>query len=416
LFCNSYFLCAYNSNNDALCNPLLVVFAHFITKDFDMRILHYSIIALFICCTAAVQNVSAQGRLTLPPDGNNQKSSVTQYIGLVKVTITYNSPNVISPSGEDRTGKIFGKLVPFGMGESDFGYQTPMPWRAGANESTTFSVSHDVLIEGKKLPAGNYALYMMPDPNEWTIIFAKNAAAWGSYFYKESDDVLRVKVKSQKAEFHQWLTYEFTERKGTSATVALMWEHVKVPFSIEVPGITEYYLAAIRAELTSAIGFTPEAWVRAAQFCLQQNVNLQEALQWSEYAIAAPYVGERTFTTLSTKAQVLSRLGKRASADSLMNLALNHPTASVNDIHSYARQLQTQGKKQEAVKVFELNARRYPNVWPTNWGLARGYAATGDYKKALDCAQKALAETPDAASKKVVQDGIEKLKAGKDIN
>src|ERR1700688_1456265 len=94
--------------------------------------------------------------LTLPPSGNNQKASVVQYIGPVRVAIDYSSPAVHGPDGKDRRGQIWGKLVPYGLSTSPFGNGKPDPWRAGANENTVFAVSHEVNVEGKPLPAGRY--------------------------------------------------------------------------------------------------------------------------------------------------------------------------------------------------------------------------------------------------------------------
>jgi hypothetical protein len=354
--------------------------------------------------------------LTAPPSGNNQKASVTQYIGLVKITVDYNSPNVTSPAGEDRTGKIWGQLVPYGMAKEEFGMAGIIPWRAGANENTAISFSHDVMVEGKKLAAGRYGFHTIPGADEWTLIFSKTSTAWGSYFYREADDVLRVKVKPQKNEFHQWLAYEFPVRKPNAATCALVWENLKVPFSIEVPNLNDYYVEQMRKELITDIGFAWQSWNQAAQFCVQNNINLEEALIWSNYAVAGPFIGEANFSTLSTKSQVLYKLDKKTQADSVMNVAVNHPTATVMDIHTTARSLQAQGRKQDAVKMFEMNAKRNSGAWVAHWGLARGYSSLGEYGKALSAAQKALTLNPDENNKKNIQGGIEKLKANKDIN
>ena len=123
-----------------------------------------AMLSLFITAVANGQGV------TLPPSGANQKSSVTQWIGPVKVTINYSSPDVHSPTGEDRRGKIWGQLVPWGAPDTAFGTCTECPWRAGANENTVFSVSHDVKIDGQPLPAGRYGLHMVAGPEEWTLI------------------------------------------------------------------------------------------------------------------------------------------------------------------------------------------------------------------------------------------------------
>src|SRR5205814_1033600 len=103
--------------------------------------------------------------LSLPPSGNNQRASITQGIGPVRVTIDYSSPAVHGPTGSgdiaDRRGKIWGGLVPYGMTDQGFGHRKPTPWRAGANENTVFAVSHDVSINGQPLAAGKYGLQML---------------------------------------------------------------------------------------------------------------------------------------------------------------------------------------------------------------------------------------------------------------
>jgi Protein of unknown function (DUF2911). len=115
-------------------------------------------------------SVVSWAQMTLPPNGNNQKSEVSQYLGLVKVTIVYSSPDV---AGRE----IWGKIVPYGLTE-----QNPLPWRAGANENTTISFSHDVDVEGKPIKAGTYGLHMIPGQEEWTIIFSNNIVGMGKFF------------------------------------------------------------------------------------------------------------------------------------------------------------------------------------------------------------------------------------------
>ncbi|HYU31808.1 MAG TPA: DUF2911 domain-containing protein, partial [Thermoanaerobaculia bacterium] len=156
------------------------------------------------CLLAAVPAVAQQPGLTLPPDGDNELASVTQGIGLVRVTIQYNSPDVHSPTGEDRRGKIWGGLVPYGMASLGFGTcGDQCPWRGGANENTVFTTSHDVKIEGQPLPAGSYGLHFLPGQDEWTVIFSKNSTSWGSFTYDAKEDALRVKVKPQKSDYNE---------------------------------------------------------------------------------------------------------------------------------------------------------------------------------------------------------------------
>src|SRR5450432_2223376 len=99
--------------------------------------------------------------LSTPPSGNNQKASVTQYIGPVRIGIDYSSPAVHGPDGKDRRGQIWGKLVPYGLTDLGYGLGKPAPWRAGANENTVFAISDNVTIDGKPLAAGRYGLHMI---------------------------------------------------------------------------------------------------------------------------------------------------------------------------------------------------------------------------------------------------------------
>ena len=359
----------------------------------------------------------AHAQLTLPPDGENQKASVTQYIGLVKVTIDYNSPDVHAPNSEDRRGKIWGQLVPYGLApDLGFGTCKGCPWRAGANENTVFTVSHDVKIEGQLLKAGRYGLHMIPEKDgDWTLILSNNASSWGSFFYDPSEDALRVKVKPSKGEYHEWLTYEFTDRKPDQATVALQWEDVQVPWTIKVDNIQDLYIARVRDQLRTNTGFNWTNWVAAADYAM--NINRpNDALYFAEAAVNRTFVGQENFRTLNALSRAQEATGKTAEAKATREKAWSHPTASVFDLHQAGRQLLAQGKKEDALRIWELNAKRNPNAWPVNVGLARGYSANGKYKDALKYAKLALAQAPDDLNRKNLADAVTKLEAGKDMN
>jgi hypothetical protein len=351
--------------------------------------------------------------LTLPPSGNNQKASVTQYIGPVKVTIDYSSPAVHGPDGKDRRGQIWGKLVPYGM--SDLGFQAGRlsPWRGGANVNTVFEVSDPVTIEGQPLPAGKYGLHLIAGPEEWTIVFSKNASAWGSFFYDDKDDALRIKVKPAKHEYREWLTYEFTARRPAEATAELQWEELAVPWTIRVDNIGDLYISRIRHDLTGEIGFNAEAYDAAAQYCVDTGTHLEDGLKWADAAINLPFAGRTNFDTLSTKAQVLTKMGREAEAQTIMQTALHLPSATPIQLHQYGRELLAAKKTQEALEVFKLNAQRNGGAWPVNVGLARGYMAVGDYKTALEYARKAAAEAPDKQDRDNLEAMVKALSEGK---
>lgn len=356
--------------------------------------------------------------ITLPPSGDNQKASVTQQIGPVKVTIDYSSPDVHAPNGEDRRGKIWGSDVAhYGFRDEAFGTCTQCPWRAGANENTVLTVSHDVKIEGQPLPAGRYGVHMaVGKENEpWTLILSKNHRSWGSYYYDPAEDALRVSVKPAKSEYHEWLTYEFVDRKADRATVALKWEDVQVPFTIAVDNVTDLYLAQIRDELRNQPGFSWQNWVAASQYALQAR-RPQDALEFAETAVTRQFVGQENFQTLNALAAAQEATGRTAEATATREKAVNHRTAGPLEIHGYGRQLLGRGKKEEALRVWEMNAKRNPDVWVVHVGLARGYSAAGRYKDALKHAKLALAQVPDDLNRRALEAGIKKLEQGKDMN
>ena len=353
--------------------------------------------------------------ITLPPSGDNQRSEVIQQIGLVRVSLEYSSPDVHAPNGDDRRGKIWGTLVPYGIHDLGFNNRKG-PWRAGANENTVFSVSHPVKIEGQPLAAGKYGLHMLAGEGDWTLIFSKNATSWGSFSYDQAEDALRVTVKPEKAPYREWLTYDFLDRRVDRATVALMWEELRVPFTITVDDMPGLYIANMRRELRNMPGFRWQEWNNAAQYCLQVNRNLEEALTWAENASSMPGVGVVNFTTLSTKAQILDKLSRPADAAAVMTKAMELPNASPVEIHMYGRRLQLEGKNKEAMQVFQNNAKRFGDVWPVHVGLARAYSAAGDYKTALKHAEIALTQAPDSLNRKNLEDAVVRLKQGQDMN
>ncbi len=351
--------------------------------------LHALLIASFM--------VAAQS-IPLPPSGGNQKSQVTQWIGLVNVTITYSSPDVHGPNGEDRKGKIWGGPAHYGYIDQGFGTSKAAPWRAGANENTTIEFSHDVKIGGKDVKAGKYGLLLAVEQDKpWTWILSKDYNSWGSYFYNPELDVVRVESRPQDCEYTEWLTYSFDNRQRNTATAYLQWENKRVGFAIDVPNTNDLYISSIKDVLKgTTAGFQYENYINAAAFTVQNNTNLEQGLFWAEQAITNPFYGQENFTSLSVKAQILTALNREAEAETVMNKAIKHPTATVQLIHQYGRRLLNVGKTQKALEVFKFNAKQYPNdKFTPNVGLARAYTSLGDKKSAIKYWESALKNIPD---------------------
>ena len=174
----------------------------------------YSIFFLliaFVLFTNLTQAQNTKKDLRISP-----KATVIQIVGFTEVRIDYSRPGV-------KKREIWGKLVPYDA-----------VWRAGANEATKITFSTDVTVEGKKLKKGAYSLFAIPGKNDWTIIFNKVADQWGAFEYNESEDALRVKVKTEKAIWQEWLSYTINKASDTSAVIRLEWEKIKVPIKVEV--------------------------------------------------------------------------------------------------------------------------------------------------------------------------------------
>ncbi len=356
-----------------------------------------------------VQGMSV-AQLQLPDGGVNLKRTTGTQIGVTDIEINWNAPGV-----KGREGAIWGtSIAPYGFTVLGFGSDVESPWRAGANENTTISFSTDVVINGKKLSAGKYGFFIALYQDTSTLIFSKTTTAWGSYFYKHENDVLRVGTMQQKEQKQgvERLDYTLSNQTDRSVEIALEWEKWRIPFKVEVD-LTATTLASIRAQLSGALGFDPPSLQTAASWCLNNNVNFEEALRWINVAVDPALGGVNTFAVLSTKAGLLNKLNRKAEADQAMTQALEN--ASALEMHGYGRQLLAEKKVKEAMAIFEKNYKKHKGAWPTNGGMMRGYSAMGELKKALEYARLALAQAPNDVNKRALEQAVKTLESGKPL-
>ena len=361
-----------------------------------------TLLMLFTYIPAAAQ------MMRLPEANTNYKCKTGRQLGATNIEITWNAPGV-----KGREGKIWGTDVAwYGFNVLGFGSSTASPWRAGADECTNISFSTDVTINGKPLAAGKYAFFIALYPDSCVLIFNKNINAWGSYFYKSEMDALRVTTYQQKdvKESKERLEYNFSKQTNNSVEVSLDWERWRIPFKAEVD-VTATTLAYIRSQMSGAAGFDPPSLESAATWCLQNNVNTEEALAWINAAVDPNLGGVNNFKNLSVKAGLLNKLNKKEEADKMMKAAIDK--ATVTELHNYGRQLLAEKKVAEALEIFEMNYKKFNGAWPTSAGLMRGYSAKGDLKKALEYANKAVADAPSPEVKKIMVAAAETLAKGK---
>jgi hypothetical protein len=357
----------------------------------------------------AISSASAQvNSLTAEPDGGNKKASISEQIGIVKIEINYSRPGV-----KGREGKIWGTNVAhYGFVDQGHGTSYAAPWRAGANENTTMSFSHPVKINGQDLPAGTYGFFIALGETESTLIFNKINTSWGSFYYDETEDALHVTVKNQTLDKSvEWLKYEFMDETPNSAVIALLWEKRMIPFTVTIER-EKLQIAAFRNDFRTTRPYYD--FIQAAQWCLNNNVELEQALAWIDRGTYFRIMGQKNFRTLSTRALVLERLGRKDEAKKSMDEAL--PMGTVTEVHFYGRQLIGAKETDEAFKVFKMNYDRSPKEYTTNVGMARAYSAKGDYKKALGYLKIALPVATDDRAKQNIEAQIKTLEEGKDIN
>jgi len=220
---------------------------------------------LMVC---AVLKTNAQARIP----GASTTQTLSQDLSLGKVIITYSRPNV-------KGRKIFGTLEPYGE-----------VWRAGANAATTITFTEDVIIEGNKVPAGEYGFFTIPGPDEWTIILNKTFKQWGAYSYKQVDDLLRFKVKVTMLDSSvETFTMQFSNATTKSNDLNLAWDKTAVSIHFESDDD-----AQVMANIDTLMQKDPKsnAFV-AVQYYYENNKDLNKALAWATAAHAsdpkAPY-------------------------------------------------------------------------------------------------------------------------------
>lgn len=320
----------------------------------------------------------------------SQHAVITQRVGITDITINYHRPLV-------NKREVWGKLVPYGQ-----------VWRAGANENTTIKFTDNVTIEGKPLAKGIYGLHMIPGENEWTVIFSNIHTAWGSFTYKQADDALRVTVKPRAADMHEALTYDFDDVKADSAVATLTWEKVTVPFTVGV-NVHDVVQASLHNQLQGLAQYTWEGWDDAANYLLAEKYDYDEALKYEDSSIQ----NEERFDNLMTKSQILDAMNRNDDAKAARTKAI--AMGNIQQLHGYGRQLQAQGKQDEAFAVFQMNIKKDPNNWLVHSEVARIACAKGDFDKAVKEMKLSAAGAPDQ-NKPFMENLAKRLEAKENIN
>jgi hypothetical protein len=214
-------------------------------------------------------------------------ATVSQKVGLTQVTVDYSRPSV-------KKRKIFGNLVPYGK-----------VWRTGANKITTIKLDNDVMVNGKKLAAGSYALATIPNVAEWTIIFNSDDKQWGVYDYDEKKDVLRFTVKPTKtATVTENFTIALDQTSSTTLNVVISWEKTSIKFKVEHDP-NEQILAEIK-EKTAKADCTTDTYYDAADYYAEKGLDLNQAYAWAEKVVEK----DQKYWTYELHGRIAAKLGK----------------------------------------------------------------------------------------------------------
>lgn len=259
--------------------------------------MHYKsvLLRLFIFYFGITTYAFAQ--ITIPKKSPYAK--IYQKVGLTDINIEYSRP-----SARGRT--IFGDLVPYNQ-----------LWRTGANASTKIKLSTDVEILGQEVPAGQYAIYTIPNKDSWEFVFHKNTSLWGTggKDYTETENLMRFKVESQtEANFAETFQISIEDLSDIQCTIILAWGHTRVAFQVDL----ETDLEVLKNIDKAMQGIAANTYYSAASYYLDKQLDLNKALGWIDKAIDQT----NSYWMVRKKAQILFAQNKTSSAIEVNRKAL----------------------------------------------------------------------------------------------
>lgn len=245
----------------------------------------------------------AQGIKTPAP---SPTQTLKQDFALSSIEINYSRPAA-------KSRKVFGDLVPFGK-----------IWRTGANGATKITFGEDVKVGGMPVKAGSYAIYSVPNANEWEIIINKGANNSGLTGYKTEDDVARFKVKPMQLPMNiESFTIILGNLTASSASVQILWENTAVEFPV-VADID----SKIMAQINSAMTVDSRPYFQAASYYFDNGKDTAKALEWANKAVEAQ---PTAFWVMHLKAKIQAKAGDKAGAKATAMKSIELAKEAKND-------------------------------------------------------------------------------------
>ena len=262
-----------------------------------------------IISTLLMAVVCSTGFSQVKTPQSSPKATVTQVVGLTDVSIEYNRP-----SAKGRT--IFGDLVPFGK-----------LWRTGANANSIITFSDDVMIDGKTLAKGKYAIFTVPKADNWDIIFYTDTNNWGiPENLDDSKVALKTTVKPQMLNSKvESFTIAMNNLDNNFGHLEISWEKTMVAVKIEVP-TNKTAMASIDKALN---GPSANDYYAAGTYFFQSNGDLKKALEYVDKALS---MNEKpTFWQLRQKSLIQAKMGDKKGAIETAKLSLAASEAAKNN-------------------------------------------------------------------------------------
>ncbi|TPN88909.1 DUF2911 domain-containing protein [Aquimarina algicola] len=233
------------------------------------------------------------GRFNRPT--TSQRAEVSQKIGLDFIKINYGRPNV-------KKRKIFGGLLKYGK-----------IWRLGADYQTVIDFQNEYIIEGDTISKGKYALYAIPNEDNWTIFFNKDTEGWGQYTYKPENNVYELNIPVEKSpEFTETFTIGFLNTSLNNGELYVQWENSRIKIPITV---SNKHRKEIENNYTIALGLNEKRvgykYYLASEYLFLEDKNYEKALTYIQKAIDS---GNTAFYTHFLKGEILLAMGDKKAA------------------------------------------------------------------------------------------------------
>lgn len=300
-----------------------------------MKIWNKIILSAFFALALAGASMAQQAGVQ--PPRASQRAEVAQTVGDARIAVVYHRPNA---NGRTLYGCQTNDVIP--VGETKYPCLVPygQVWRVGANENTTFEVSENVKVNGQDLPAGKYGLHAIPGKDEWTIIFSKKNADWGSFSYKQENDQLRVKAKPQTvSDMRETMMIEFDSVKPTATNVVIEWGNVRVPFTVDAGDVQARVLGKMRNQIAGATDASNvQAYIgaraNAANFVYENKIKsaYADASSWLDESLKA----REAFGVLRLKARLSAEMGNTKDAVTFGEKALAVGKAATPPVNAEA--------------------------------------------------------------------------------